>query len=242
MDSELKLFAAPLQPSPAKLETLLDRLCQHRPWFNDHLWHDPAVRRTAATLRLSEVYARGLIWEVYRGPVVTGLLMLDSIVEHSSAQCHFVFFDSKLSDKHALCLDTMRWSFETLSLHTLRVEIPTHVRPLLKFVRRLGFRYEAEGRSPSWPKLGVEDWRYAKPLTEKQAALGSRRHQTFLYNGRWEDALLLSVTREEFDRGWSERIPESSQHSPTDGPHEPAGRPAEGVSVVGPAAAGDGPA
>ena len=193
------LFAVPLQPTPAKLSYLLDRLCEHRPWFNDFLWEDPAVRRRAASGRLVEGMTGGAVWEVYRGADLVGIFLMDRVVDHTEASCHFVFFDRTLGNKAALCRDMMAWAFATLDLHLLRVEIPTHIRPLLKFVRKLGFRYEAEGRSPSWPRL-TDEWADARPLTERQATLGSRKHHTMLYEGVWRDSLLLSLTREEFAR------------------------------------------
>lgn len=201
-------FAAPLLARPDKLAFLLDRLCEHRPWFSDFHWPDPAVRRRAAILRLAEVQASGLVWEVYRGPSLVGVFMLDSIVEGTSAECHFVFFDSLLGDKFALCRDTMRWVFDSLSVNSLRVEIPTYTRPLLKFVRRLGFRYEAEARDLS--AFRPADKRDFQPLTEAQAMLGSRKFAATLYEGIWHDSVLLSVTREEFSRAMQPQPPEAS--------------------------------
>lgn len=223
--SSSELFAAPLQPSPEKLAFLLDRLCEHRPWFNDFLWDDPQVRRNAANARIAEGYAQGFVWEVYRGPALTGILLLDSIVDRTSAECHFVFFDKTLGDKLELCRTTMQLVFDQLGVHTLRVEIPAHVKPLVKFCRKLGFRYESEVREPADPDVlsYAEEW----------AAIGSRKRHAMRYQGAWIDSVLLSVTKEEFAHGRPKNDQGTNQLSPHSGADQPAPKPLDGVSAVG---------
>jgi hypothetical protein len=72
--------------------------------------------------------------------------------------------------------------FESIPLEVLRVELPLYAAALLKFLRKqLGFRYEAE-----------------RVTDAATAARTSRKHKATLYKGNWQDALLLSVTRDEF--------------------------------------------
>src|SRR5262249_23430334 len=78
-----------------------------------------------------------------------------------------------------------------IPVETLRVELPTYARALLKYVRKLGFRFEAECREWSWPKD-------RDPLSMEDAKLGSRKHRGTFFEGEWCDILLLSVTKDEF--------------------------------------------
>jgi len=92
----------------------------------------------------------------------------------------------------------MEWAFSEHPKHgwpgleVLRIEIPTYAHALGAWARkRLGFRYEAEDRLIAWPEG-------SRKLSKKLAELGSRKHKATLYKGEWLDALLLSVTKEEF--------------------------------------------
>jgi hypothetical protein len=186
-------FAVDFSPTPEKISYILDACAAHRPWFNDNTWADKDLRRAAANAHLADCLVNGKIWEVWRGADLVGLGILNEVTPKVDAQCHFLFFDHTLADKRELCINLMRWSFERLELHRLSVEIPTYARALAKFVRKLGFRYEAEGRQPYQHK----DERL-EPLGLAKAYIGSRRYQATLYEGRWHDVLQLSLLREEF--------------------------------------------
>ena len=167
-----------------KLRHILDKCCEHRPWFPDHLWTDPSVRRAAANAYLAESCANGRVWEVWRGAEVVGILTLRDIAPQLDASCHFIFFDRELRNKRALCRSVMRRAFEEYQLHALRVEVPEYAANLIGFLRKaLGFRFESE----RWLNLA-------------DAKKASRKYQATLYDGRWNDTYLLSVTREEFKR------------------------------------------
>jgi RimJ/RimL family protein N-acetyltransferase len=183
---------------PFKIMQILDEVCKHRPWFTDYLWEDPQVRRTSASWYLADAQANGKLWEVYKvdGEVVdlVGIMMLNSLDYKIGAQCHFIFFDGELQSKRDLCLNMMQWAFDHLDLEILRVEIPTYAHKLASWARRkLGFRYEAESRPLKWPSG-------KRPLTRRQAELGSRKYRATYYKGQWTDALLLSITKEEFQQ------------------------------------------
>jgi hypothetical protein len=210
--AEAPLVARPFNPShPEKIAYILDKCCEHRPWFDDRIWEDYRVRREAANKYLADTAVAGLlitrgtkaeghplVWEVWRADNLLGILLLTDVQAGTSAVAHFIFFDRKLKDKIQLCRDAMEWVFTELDLHILRLEIPTYAKILAHWARkRLGFRYEAEERTPSWPKLDT-------PLSAKEAELGSRKHQAILYDGKWCDVLLLSLTRGEFEHGRTE--------------------------------------
>ena len=172
---------------------LLDKVCEHRPWFDDIVWNDPTARRASAAAYLGDAILHGILWEVWRGEVLTGVILLNQVTLGRDASAHFVFFDRKLADKRALCTNGLGWAFDKLGVEVIRTEIPTYARALAHWARRhLGFRWEAEGRQLAWP----DD---ARPLTAREAELGSRRFRTMLYNGVWQDTLLLSITRQEYE-------------------------------------------
>lgn len=176
---------------PDKLADIVSLGCEHRPWFSDDDWaKGEAHRRSLVIARLSDHASR--TWEVYRDDKLVGILQLDEIVPKQDARAHFLFRDRSLADKRRLCWNTMRWAFEHLELHALRLEIPTYAAKLLGFVRKaLGFRFESEARTFSWPSSAL-------PLIADVAKLGSRKHHALFHQGEWHDLLLLSLTHDEF--------------------------------------------
>lgn len=182
----LGVFAIPFiingpQDAP-KLQYILDRACEHRPWFPDHIWNDPPSRRSSARAYLADTFSNGRVWEVWRGNSLLGILLLTDVEPGMNAQCHFLFFDHELRNKRRLCLNVMTAVFEEYGLHALRVEVPECFAKYCGFLRKgLGFRYESE--------------RWLAPSEAKKA---SRKYQATMYEGQWQDVLLLSVTSQEF--------------------------------------------
>ena len=184
-------IAIPFTPwPPEKLTAIIDKCVQHSPWFHDHL-DTEALKRQAVIAYLVDANSNGKLWEVWRDDENVGILMLNQMVPFLDARAHFLFFDSKLSDKEALCRKLLAYAFDQIPLEVVRVEIPTYAKALLKYARKLGFRFESEQRSYTWPTN-------AAPLSADVAKLGSRKHHATLYNGEWCDVLLLSQTRDEF--------------------------------------------
>lgn len=185
-------FAKRFEFSLDRWSLLLDKVCEHRPWFDDVAWADPSKKRAVAASYLGDGILHGILWEVWRGDELTGIILLNQLTLGRDGTAHFVFFDHKLADKRALCLSGLAWGFDKLDLQVIRTEVPTYARALAHWARhKLGFKWEAEGRQLTWP----DD---ARPLTAREAELGSRRYRTMKYNGEWVDTLLLSLTREEF--------------------------------------------
>ena len=203
MPDTANVFAVPYtHDDPEKFAYIVEKCCDHRPWFDDWGWEDPEERKRIAIKYLSDAYTNGKLMEVWDGANIVGVLVLNKVQYRTDATVHFLFFDHELANKRQLCLNAMKWAFEHFDVHRLCVEIPTYARALASFARKkLGFRYEAEARQFSWPKD-------AKPLSRRQAELGSRRHQATRYKQEWHDVLLLSVTKEEFD-DYGRSLPET---------------------------------
>jgi hypothetical protein len=198
-------LAVPFTPSPPeKYSHIVEKCVAHRPWFSDQIWDSgPEYVRTAVHAHLADAFNNGKIWEVWRGSALVGILLVNELVPFQDGRCHFLFFDNTLSDKFQLCFNLMGWCFDHIPVDVLRVEIPTYARALLKFVRKLGFRYEAEDRPFSWPQNG-------RRLSADEAKLGSRKHHAITYKGESCDVLLLSITAGEYaavkeqSHGWSQ--------------------------------------
>lgn len=183
-----------------KFLEIVERCCDHRPWFSDHLWENAALRRTEVIKYLADAAGGGKLWEVYhadaQGIVLTGIMLLNRVNFKIDAYCHFLFFDHNLRGKQRLCLDAMRWSFEHFELEALRIEVPTYASALNLWARRkLGFRYEAEATLEWWPK---------KKTRRLLEAASSKRKATF-HKGQWHDVVMLSITRDEFSE-WTKHL------------------------------------
>jgi hypothetical protein len=204
----MTIRAEPFTPLPIeKFSKLVDTLVAHDPWFDDVI-DTPELRRQAVIAYLADGFNHGKLWECWRDNDLCGILLLNELVPFRDGRCHFVFTDSQLADKYQLCWNLMRYSFEQVPVEVLRAEIPTYARALLKFARKLGFRFESEHRPFSWPSN-------AAPLDADVAKLGSRKHRATLYKGQWHDVMLLSITREEFlaleQHGRSQSLPTRQQ-------------------------------
>lgn len=181
---------------PEKFELIVNKCCEHRPWFPDYWWEDERIRRTVVVQTLSSSYIDGRVWEVLRDGELLGILLVNDLRAALDAQCHFIFFDHELRSKRQLILSAMQDTFHRFSLETLRIEIPTYAAKLATFARRaLGFKFEAE-------------WLGASP---DEAERLSRKFRHTLYEGKWHDALLLSVTKD----GFASFLEDGSQRTQT---------------------------
>ena len=173
-------------PYAEVMEKILDGGADHRHWYSDIDWDKgPEARRSFASAYIADAYVNGIVWDIWHGDEICGIFILNRVVPGIDAYAHFLFFDHELRNKRELCRVAMRQTFADtkLNLHALRVEVPAHMGSLAGFLRKaLGFKFEAERR-------------LSDPALAKKA---SQRHHATLYLGNWENALMLSVTREEF--------------------------------------------
>ena len=181
---------------PEQYMFIVEKICEHRAWFDDFTWEDPVKRRVAANLHLADAYSNGKIWEVYDveppGVTLAGIIVLNQVTLSIDAFCHFIFFDHKLAGKQAVCLDAARWAFSgPLQLEVLRVSIPTYAAMFCDWSRkRLGFRYEAEALLAGWLKKHPQ----SNPWLEK----ASSQRKATKHKGKWHNAVQLSLTKQEF--------------------------------------------
>ena len=202
MANEYVALPLTLTPMP-KVTYLLDRLVEHDGYWSDY----QAGRREIAAGMLTNT--SNIILEIWKredvgGVQPVGLVIFTHIVPYTDCQFHPIFFDGQLSNalgKRNILLSLLSWAFRSLQVERISAEIPEFAGPLIHYARRkLGFRFEAEGRM-------IERWtkgsrRRAEKVqqtpTAAQAALGSRKHRIVRYRGEWHDLILLSVTRDEF--------------------------------------------
>jgi hypothetical protein len=213
----------------AKYLEIVERCCDHRPWFNDYVWDNPGLRRIAVRDYLADAVANGKLWEVYKAKAdsisLAGIMLLNRLSFKMDAYCHFLFFDHDLGGKRSLCLDAMDWCFSSLGLEVLRMEVPTYASSLGLWARRkLGFRYDAE-TTLAW-------WLRGKKPTRRFLEAASSRRKVILHKNKWCNVISLSVTREEFSNHVrSLRQPLRSQSSSVSRTDARNGEPATGVAT-----------
>ena len=163
-------------PSPERFDDIVTAATAHRPWFNDYAWDNDLLKRTIVIRYLAEAFANGRVWEVWRNDALVGILLVDRVNYGSDAYLHAIFFDRQLAGKRRIVLSAMQWAFEAFHLEALRSEAPAFMHILAKWMQRqLGFRFETP---------------------DGQGIAAKRR--AYLWKGKWHDALLLSVTKDEF--------------------------------------------
>lgn len=181
----------------AKNEKILQHCSTLANLFPLPLSEDERKVMVAQTLTNAENYT----WEVWRTKPLefVGLLLLTRVAPKLDAYAHFAFFDRQLVGKRPLVQTMLRWCFQQLELRRITVEIPEHLSPLIRFARKLGFRYEGEADASQHPitvklgKLGVN------AAGEWIAKWGSRREQMHFdsTSGQWRAVISLRLLREE---------------------------------------------
>lgn len=202
----MTLQALPVYGYHPILTQVLDKACEHRPWFYDYVWEPPELRREVASAYLSDAMLNGKLWIVLSGADIAGLCILNNVRAGLDAQCHFLFFDRELRNKRQLCLDLMHRVFSDpqLQLHALRVEVPEYAAKLTGFLRKaLGFKFESE--------------RWLNTVADAKRA--SRKYEATCYEGKQQDVYLLSVTRDEYNE-WRRSKTAADQHGTSAGADE----------------------
>lgn len=108
------------------------------------------------------------VWlEVRQGDTLVGIVCLTNMQQVIDCEAHIIFFDRDLSGKDGLCKAITRWVFATFPLNRVTVTVPRMYYATIRLVKAIGF---------------VEEGR-------KRAAV--------LIRNRWDDVIILGITREE---------------------------------------------
>lgn len=143
------------------------------------------------------------VWEVWkkRAPEplsLVGVLLLTRVVANLDALAHFAFFDRQLVGKRPLVQTMLDWCFEQLELRRISVEIPEHLGPLIRFARKLGFRYEGEQECASHPVTDkLASMGGVNGASEWIAKWGSRKTGMHFDGHDWRAVLCLRLLRED---------------------------------------------
>lgn len=171
--------------NPEAWEKIISEAAKNRAWFQDPIWEaGDVVRRAAAGDYILKLWQEGgMVWDVWRGAEPVGLILFSDVRPGFTAEMHAVFFDQKLLGKRSMLLNAMDLMFQRYSLQAIRMQLPAYAKRLKRYVlERLGFKHEAE-------------W---KGASRAQAARFSRLSFAYLYDGKWNDAVLLSLPRDHF--------------------------------------------
>jgi RimJ/RimL family protein N-acetyltransferase len=142
-------------------------------------------------------------WECWRksppAPLkLVGFLALTRITPRLDALAHFVFFDRQLVGKRPLVQTMLDWCFEQLELRRISVEIPEHLGPLIRFARKLGFKYEGEVEASQHPITEkLSQLSGVNGAAEWIAKWGSRKAGMHYDGESWRSVAVLRLLREE---------------------------------------------
>ena len=193
--SVARFLLVPYDPHRGPLEKntlILDQLCARPQWTQAPL--APAdLRANYAALLVDQ---KNGVFEVWRGDKLVGILTLHGIVPGVEATLHFVFFDGNLIGRRSLIRQFIGKCFRDFGFRRLVMAIPEPVETLVRFARKLGFRYEGEMRlqhHAALPNLGME---HPHVWVAKQ---GSRREQAHWQDGSWRDLIVLRLLASEYE-------------------------------------------
>lgn len=198
LDSGVYL-AIPYDPErggPEKTASVVRQLASNPRWFSAA--GDEEARLQAAFWVLH--HPDHLVWEVWRGEDLVGILLLTRITPNVDALMHFAFFDGHLVGKVGMLRRFLQYCFEDLHFQRLTMEVPDDVPTMVSFARRkLAFRYE--GEALDHPLVAdirrLLGQRLPRPLTWISSR-GSRKERAHWRDGTLIDLVCLRLTAPEF--------------------------------------------
>ena len=181
---------------------LLDEMEAHPQWFSVPM--SDLERRTKAAEMLADSYSPK--WGVWRGGECLGVLFLSRMEVQLDAQFHFLFLDHNLVGKRDLLRRFLGYCFRELGFRRISTEVPEDADKLLRFYRKLGFRYEGElrasGLTPTaFLAAGAPGLRAIENAPAWVAKQGSRVEGAFWRDDHWIDKVRLRLTRPEWEQG-----------------------------------------
>lgn len=115
------------------------------------------------------------LWlEILKGNEVVGLFSIEGLHKIVDVEAHILFFDRDTSSagRVQLCKRLMEWLFDRLPIQRVSVHVPTIYYATVRLAKNVGFKTEGKKR------------------------------QAVLIGGRWNDILLLGLTRAEAVKIW----------------------------------------
>ena len=87
------------------------------------------------------------VWlEIYDDENLNGIVCLTNLQKVIDTDAHVIFFDREVSNKVDVCKAVVRWSFDTLPLQRMSVDVPVIYHRTIRLVRGIGFKFEGERR------------------------------------------------------------------------------------------------
>lgn len=195
-------FAVPLDlttaTGEAKLELILAHAMRDPQLFGGDQFDEAGRAQYAYWL---VTHPQHLVWEVWRGEELVGILLLHRITPKVDALLHFVFFDRNLVGKVRMLRRFLRTCFEELGFQRISMEVPEPVEKLVSFARRkLFFKYEGEQAVRSHPLIADLERAAGSSANPHiwASRVGSRRERAYWRDGAWHDVICLRLTAPEF--------------------------------------------
>lgn len=185
-------------------QVILDEMVAHPTFFSKPTTPDERRKLAAAIL----ANRANLHWGVWRAgdnaPILVGVLTLWQVEPEVDALFHFLFFDRNLVGKRTLLARFIGYCFTTLGFRRLTATIPEDADKLLRFYRKLGFRYEGESRATgltptAFLAAGAPGLRAIENAPQWLAKQGSRTEGVFWRDDQWIDVLRLRLLRPEYE-------------------------------------------
>lgn len=182
---------------------ILDELVAHPQWYARPT--SPEQRRLEGAAILTDQSSPK--WGVWRETTLVGMFYMTRLVPEVDANLHFIFFDRNLVGKRSLLRRFIDYCFAPppngMGLRRASMEVPEDADKLLRFVRKLGFKYEGEPRASGLAPtaflqagaLGLPPIGDAATWVAKQ---GARVEGVFWRDDRWIDVLRLRLLRTEW--------------------------------------------
>lgn len=209
-------FRGSQEARAAKATQVLGWLTSHPFWFNAPMTTDELYAHTAKEL----TSGNHVIFEVWKGGEMVGLLCLSRVIHGVDGIAHFSFWGTSFFVGRHIVQNFLGWAFETFHLQRISMEVPANADRLLRVIRRqFNFRFEGEDDPhlgelavalvKSRPK-GIGSAGDVPAARQWLAKFGSRREKSHWTGSTYTDVYLLRLLREDYLRASPPRIDEAT--------------------------------
>jgi hypothetical protein len=144
--------AAQLSEVAWKANIIVRRCAAHEAFFSDYIRGcagackgvckdaSPQCNEAKAAVVHTLMKPDSLLWEVWDGIDLVGILRLSEVVPKCNAKAHYFFFDGKMRDRTPLLQAWKQWAFKEAGLHRVTIEVPAYAKALAMHAHKyLGF-------------------------------------------------------------------------------------------------------